>query len=106
MRQFVLHEAQTVTVKKCVETKNSIGEKIPDWQSIGSIEAEIQPLSGEASRKEIGVTEKSTHRAFTVYPYSFTANTRLIDSKSNTYLVGYIADWSSHEEAILEKVVL
>lgn len=106
MRQFILRDAQTVTVKKCVETKNSIGEKIPDWQAISSIEAEIQPLSGETSRKEIGVTEKSTHRAFTVYPYSFTANTRLVDSRGNAYLIGYIADWGSHEEAILEKVVL
>ena len=105
MRALNFRDTKTYTVKTLTPTTDELGGQIEDWQGTATIQAEIQPLSGDATRKEMGVTERSTHKAFGASG-AFTANTRLVDSKGNAYLVGYIADWGSHEEAILEKVVL
>ena len=105
MRALILRDTNVYTVKVLTTTTDELGGQVEDWQGTATINAEIQPLSGDATRKEMGVTERSTHKAFAVSG-AFTANTRLVDSKGNAYLVGYIADWGSHEEAILEKVVV
>ena len=105
MRTLILRDTNVYTVKTLTTTTDELGGQVEDWQGAATINAEIQPLSGDATRKEMGVTERSTHKAFGASG-AFTTNTRLVDSKGNAYLVGYIADWGSHEEAILEKVVV
>lgn len=105
MRTFNFRDVQTCTINVLATTTDELGGQVEDWQGTATISVEIQPLSGDAMKKEMGVTERSTHKAFGASG-AFTANTRLVDSKGNAYLVGYIADWGSHEEAILEKVVV
>ena len=105
MRAFNFRESQQYTIKTLITTSDELGGQVETWSGSTTIMAEIQPLSGDATKKEMGVTERSTHKAFGASG-AFTANTRLVDNKGNAYLVGYIADWGSHEEAILEKVVV
>lgn len=104
MRALILRDTNVYTVKTLTTTTDELGGQVELWEGTATINAEIQPLSGDATRKEMGVTERSTHKAFAVSG-AFTANTRLVGS-DGTYLVGYIADWGSHSEAILEKVVI
>lgn len=106
MRKFRFSEAKTYTVKKLVTTQDELAGEIEDWQDIGTIEAEIWPLQGNQSRGEMGVTEKSTHKAFSSDPGAFESNTRLVDGAGLTYLVGYVPPegWKSHGEAVLEYV--
>ena len=103
MRALILRDTNVYTVKTLTTTTDELGGQVELWEGTATINAEIQPLSGDATRKEMGVTERSTHKAFGGSG-AFTANTRLVGD--DTYLVGYIADWGSHEEAILEKVVV
>lgn len=103
MRGFRFREAKEVTVKRLAgTTQDELGGEIEDWQAVGTIKAEIWPLQGNVSRGEMGVTEKSTHKAFSADPGAFESNTRLVDSDGNMYLVGYIQGWGSHGEAVLE----
>ena len=102
MRKLRFPGAITYTVKKLVITQDELAGEIEDWQDVGTIQAEIWPLQGNQTRGEMGVTEKSTHKAFSLG--SFESNTRLVDSDGNTYLVGYIQDWVSHREAVLQYV--
>lgn len=82
-------------------TQNEMGEVISDWADSNVINGEIWPLQGNQKRNEMGVTEKSTHKLFT--EDTVKSNTRLI-TDSGMYLVGYIQDWNSHREAILELI--
>jgi hypothetical protein len=106
MRQFRFSEAITYTVKKLVTTKDELSGEIEDWQNAGTIQAEVWPLLGNQTRGVMGVTEKSTHRAFSTDPKAFTSNTRIVDSAGLTYLVGYVPPqgYGSHGEAVLEFV--
>lgn len=98
---MIFREAKTCVIKRLVTTTDELGGEIEDWQAVGTIEAEIWPLQGNQSRGEMGVTEKSTHKAFSLG--TFESNTRITDG-ANTYLVGYVQDWGSHKEAVLERV--
>ena len=100
MRAFNLREAQTYTVKALTTTTDELGGQIETWAGTATIQAEVQPLSGSQVRNETGITDKSTHKAFTLD--NIESNTRLVGAK--TYLVGYVADWGSHKEAVLEYV--
>lgn len=101
------YNAETVTVQKMVPTQNELGEVIEDWQDIDTLEAEIWPLNssvtkyGNAVRGEMGVTEKSTHKAFS--SGAFQSNTRLI-TPYGTFLVGYVQNWHGFYTAILELI--
>lgn len=85
-----------------VTEQNELGEMVESWKTTGLINAEIWPLRGNQSRGEMGVTEKSTHKAFAVDAVE--SNTRVIQGLYNGYLVGHIEDWDTHRTAILEKV--
>lgn len=99
---MIFREAKTLIVQILTTTKNEIGEEIPEWIDSGStIQGEIQPLEGNQARGEMGVTENSTHKLFTTGTVE--SNTRLVDG-ADIYLVGYVADWGSHREAVLEHV--
>jgi hypothetical protein len=89
-----------------VITKDELNAEIEDWQDIGTIMAEVWPLQGNQSRGEMGVTERSTHKAFSSDPGAFESNTRLVSESGLTYLVGYTSPqgWGSHGEAVLEFV--
>ena len=100
MRAFNLREAQTYTVKVLTTVTDELGGQIETWAGTATIQAEVQPLSGNQVRNEMGVTEKSTHKAFSLG--ALQSNTRLVGDK--TYLVGYVADWGTHKEAVLEYV--
>ena len=100
MRAFNFRESQQYTIKTLITTSDELGGQVETWSGTATIMAEIQPLSGDAMKKEMGVTEKSTHKAFTLD--NIESNTRLVGAK--TYLVGYVADWGSHKEAVLEYV--
>lgn len=103
MRAPRFPEAKPYTVKRLtVVGKDELGGDIEDWQGEDIIMAEIQPLQGNQTRGEMGVTEKSTHKAFSLG--TFESNTRLIGSGDDAYLVGYIQDWGNHREAVLEYV--
>ncbi len=104
MRGFRFREAKEVIVKRLVTTQDELGGDIEQWQAVGTIKAEIWPLRGNVTRGEMGVTDKSTHRAFASEPGTFESNTRLIAADRNMYLVGYVQNWGSHLEAILEHV--
>ena len=105
MRVPRLPEAKLCAVLRLVTTQDESGGDIEDWQPSGTtFKAEIWPLQGNQSRGEMGVTEKSTHKAFSADPGAFESNTRLVDTNDNIYLVGYVQDWISHREAVLEYV--
>lgn len=101
MAKIRFPEAKPVTVKRLVVIHDELGGEIEDWQGTSVMQAEIWPLRGDFKRGEMGVTERSTHRAFS--SEAFESNTRLVDD-SCTYLVGYVQDWGSHREAILERL--
>ena len=98
---MIFREAKTYNVRRLTTTTDELGGEIEAWEDSGTIDAEIWPLRGNQSRGEMGVTEKSTHKAFSLG--TFESNTRLVD-EVNTYLVGYVQDWVSHREAVLEHV--
>ena len=102
MRTFNFRESQQYTIKTLITTTDDLGGQIETWSGTDTIMAEIQPLSGNQVRNEMGVTEKSTHKAFTLG--AIKSNTRLVGADGVTYLVGYVADWGSHKEAVLEYV--
>ena len=102
MRVTRFPEAKDTIVKRLVTTKDELCGEIEDWQSVGTIQAEIWPLQGNKARSEMGVTEKSTHKAFASGPGVFESNTRLVDLAGKTYLVGYTEDWGTHGVAVLE----
>lgn len=107
MRGFRFREAREYTVKEQVETGvTELNEPIIEWQGESTIMAEVWPLQGNQSRGEMGVTEDSTHKAFSSDPGAFKSNTRLIDSDGNIFLVGFVppGGWKSHGEAVLEYV--
>ena len=90
---------KTATIKTLVASVDELGGVLESWAGQSTILAEIQPLTGDMTRGEMGVTEKSTHKLFT--PGAVESNTR-ITQDGKTYLIGYVADWSSHREAVLE----
>lgn len=106
MRQFRFPEATTYTVKTLVTTQDPLAGEIEDWQDVGTIQAEVWPLQGNQTKGVMGVTEKSTHKAFSSDPKAFTSNTRIVDNAGLTYLVGYTPPqgWGTHGEAVLEFV--
>jgi len=91
----------TVQTMQTTQTEE-IGEIIPDWVDDHIISGEIWPLQGNSKRNEMGVTEKSTHKLFTTD--EITSNARIITT-AGMYLAGYIQDWSSHKEVILELIL-
>lgn len=101
MRGFRFREAREVIAKRLVTTKDELNADIEDWQTVGTIQAEIWPLQGNQSRGEMGVTEESTHKLFTLGTVE--SNTRVVDGGA-VYLVGYVQDWTSHREAILQRL--
>lgn len=98
---MLLRYAKEYTVLTLTTTQNELGEEIPDWVESGSINTEIWPLNGKVTTGMVGVTEKSTHEAYS--NDLLVKNTRLSNG-SDIYLVGYIQDWGSHRQAILELV--
>lgn len=94
-------EAVECAVLSIVTSENEIAEQIVDWQPNGTIMVEIWPLSGKQIRDLAGVTEQSTHLGLTTGFVQ--SNTRIV-SDLDIYHVGYVADWGSHREMILEKV--
>lgn len=81
---------------------NSYNEPVSTgFVDVGSVVADIQPLSGSRVREMPGVTEKSTHRLFTLS--KLTAG-NYISQGDERYLVEYVQDWQTHREAILEAV--
>ena len=98
----MFNEALTYTVKVLTVTTDELGGQIETWAGTATIQAEVQPLSGSQARNEMGVTEKSTHKAFSLE--ALQSNTRLVGTDGKTYLVGYVADWGTHREAVLEYV--
>ena len=101
MSYVTFPEAKPITVQIMTSTQNELGEIIGDWADSSVINGEIWPLQGNQKRNEMGVTEKSTHKLFT--EDAVKSNTRLI-AVTGMYLVGYVQDWNSHREAILELI--
>jgi len=95
-------EAKEITVQEMATTQNDMGEIIADWADSGFISGEIWPLKSNYKRNEMGVTELSTHKLFT--SDAIKSNVRLI-TDSGIYLTGYIQDWGSHREVILELIL-
>jgi len=98
----IFPESKQMTVQKMGTIQNDMGEIIPDWIDDYIISGEIWPLQGNYKRNEMGVTEKSTHKLFTTDAVK--SNTLLI-ADSGVYLTGYVQDWGTHREVILELVL-
>lgn len=82
---------------------NSYDEPIGiGFEDISQIVVDIQPLSGSRVRELPGVTEKSTHRLFTMAELKV-GNYILQGNKR--YLIEYVQDWLDHREAILEELL-
>jgi len=98
-------EAKEITVQEMTTIKNDMGEVIvEDWLDNGMpITGEIWPLKSNYEHNEMGVTANSTHKLFTTD--AIKSNVRLIGINSNIYLTGYIQDWGSHKEVILELIL-
>jgi len=94
-------EAETLTVQTMTTTQNELGEIISDWADDGTIKGEIWPLRGNAKNYEMGVTDLSTHKLFT--QGTVKSNSRVI-AANGIYRVGYVQDWKSHREAVLELI--
>ena len=95
-------DAKTIIVYNPVQTTNEIGETVNTYQNIGTIKAEIYPLTVNSTRGVMGITETSTHKLFTTD--SIIANQKLQTPDGAFFIVQYVQDWDSHKEAVLQKV--
>ena len=93
-------EAIDLQVYEAIEEQNEIGEITNTWELIGNIKAEIQPLTTNAKRGIMGITETSTHKLFS--SDNLKANQKLLTPDGVFFLVQYVQDWKSHKEAVLE----
>ena len=84
-----------------------MGEIADDWADSGdlTVNGEIWALKGTSrygsSHSEVGITEKSTHKLFTVDVVE--SNVRIF-ANGKTYLTGYQQSWGTHNEIILEQI--
>lgn len=53
---------QTVTIMRKVPTFSNTGAPTPVWTSQGTATADIQPISGDERRAELGERVKTTHK--------------------------------------------
>lgn len=95
--------SRTLTIQKPTPAENEIGEIVNGYADIGTVRGEIWPLTANATRGIMGITDTSTHKAFLETPGLVAINDQLVDG-AQTYLVQYKQEWGTHTEAVLMAV--
>lgn len=101
MAKIRFTESIDITVQEPISTENEIGELVNEYQDLFSMTGEIQPLSSNASRGLMGVTDTSTHKLF-AYPNANIKSLQRIVTVDGDYIIQYVQNWGTHKEAILE----
>jgi hypothetical protein len=102
-RKFRFPEAVPVEIQQAVVVENGYGEPVfSGYETVGTINAEIWPLSGSRVSDLPGITEKSTHRLFSSDDFALEQGMYVLKGNKR-YLVSYVADaWNTHLDCILE----
>lgn len=84
---------------------DDIGMPIETWETVATIQADIQPLGGELAQKEYGIVETGiTSRMFCNPSDAVQLARRVHDG--NTYEIRHVAAYRGHYEVLLRPVVI
>lgn len=97
-----LRNLKQYKVKSKTITKDEELNDIVSYEPIGSIHADIQPMSGKAQAEQYGVRIAYMLIAYTK---DRVKEDQLLDVNGDDYKVVRIADWGSHKVLDLEKVI-
>lgn len=97
-----LRSLKQYQVKSKTITKDEELNDIETYDPVGSIHADIQPMSGKAQAEQYGVRIAYMMVAYTM---DRVEEEQLIEIAGDDYKVIRIADWGSHKVLDLEKVI-
>jgi head-tail adaptor len=84
---------------------DDIGMPIETWETVATIQADIQPLGGELAQREYGIVETGiTSRMFCNQNDAVQLARRVVHD-GNTYEVRHVAGYRGHMEVLLRPVI-
>lgn len=85
--------------------ENDIGMPVEVWITVGTIQADIQPLGGELAQKQYGIVEAGITMRMFCNPSDEVQLARQVVWDGKTYEIRYVAPYRGHIEALLRPVM-
>ena len=100
---------QTVSVVRNFPTYSDTGIATDDWQSVGSFNSEMQPISpGSLATQAIGQMQSSSHRFYFACGRDIQQGDRIRPENwiagNDEYVVNQVMDEAGHVEAYAQRV--
>ena len=83
------------------------GEGIPieTWETVATIQADIQPLGGELAERQYGIIESGITSRMFCNPSNAVQLTRRVLHDGKTYEIRHVAAYRGHMEVLLRPVI-
>lgn len=94
-----------VQIQTKVTGYDDIGMPIETWETVATIQADIQPLGGELAQREYGIVETGITSRMFCNPSDAVQLARRVVYDGNTYEIRHVAAYRGHMEALLRPVI-
>ena len=94
-----------VQIQAKVTGYDDIGMPVESWETVATIQADIQPLGGELAQKEYGIVETGITSRMFCNPSDAVQLARRVVYEGNTYEVRHVAVYRGHYEVLLRPVI-
>lgn len=94
-----------VQIQTKVTGYDDIGMPIETWETVATIQADIQPLGGELAQREYGIVETGITSRMFCNPSDAVQLARRVVYDGNTYEIRHVAAYRGHMEVLLRPVI-